>query len=316
MTFYDVNNTKFEEMRGFVRWCVKTKTKLAFAKTHMFRLPLVRRMKKTILDDLSLGAEQENPPPEVVFDFVDQKHNEAENMVEEKTSKHGHQPKCPGCRQVPTREELADPSVWGRAWWTSMIATAYAYSENPTPEEREKYALYFNTIASVLPCPKCRRHFSELLKEHPVEPHLDSGAKLRKWIVERKNDVNRRLGKDCPTMQHVCKTWNQKLYRKRAKTATVVGLTVGVVALCVLLAVIFYWLGSRSKSRSKESDRPLRDSQFERSRRIVMESESPISRPFDERAASSRSVRKPLTRSNVPTKRSRPLVESYVPTSP
>jgi hypothetical protein len=177
-----------------------------------------------------------------------------------------------------------------------MLATAYAYPEDPTPEDRDNYAAYFNTVASVLPCPKCRRHFAELLREHPVEPHLGSGSQLQEWIIERKNDVNRRLGKDCPTMQHVCKTWNQKLYRKQVQTATVVGLTVGVFALCVLLAALFFWLGTRSKSRKPEKSRLRREPEST----AVGESSTPMRPPPPRRAVT----------------RSRPLVESYVPTSP
>lgn len=233
-------------------------------------------------------------------------------------------PKCPGCRQVPTRDELSDPSVWGRAWWTSMLATAYAYPDAPTAEERECYSNYFNTVSKVLPCPKCRGHFAELLKEHPVEPHLSSGAQLREWLIARKNDVNKRLGKDCPTTQHVCKTWKQKLYRRRAKTWTTVGVVLGSVALAILLAVLFFFLGKRQA----EKKRALR---FEGARsdgngRLPpsIESAPPTAyvgdrRPYPESGRVEETVSsKPSPRRNVSRSYQSPrgaLVESYVPQS-
>ena len=57
------------------------------------------------------------------------------------------------------------------------------------------------------PCSWCALHLSENLKLHP--PDVSGRAALSKWLCERHNDVNERLGKplfDC-SMQNLDMRW-------------------------------------------------------------------------------------------------------------
>lgn len=87
-----------------------------------------------------------------------------------------------------------DVRIWGPKAWEFMHAVTFAYPvENPTHEEQENMRNFFHAIGSNLPCDKCRYHFLKMLKEHPVP--VQSRRELSEWLVDRHNDVNRRLGK-------------------------------------------------------------------------------------------------------------------------
>ena len=124
-----------------------------------------------------------------------------------------------------------------------MLATAYAYPDEPTMEQMEEYARYFNSVKHMLPCPKCRKHYAEMIEAHPVEPHLGNGDSLRKWIVARKNDVNERLGKPCPTTGHICRMWEQKLFLKKYRKKERIIWCVAFVLTILLVGGLFFWFG-------------------------------------------------------------------------
>lgn len=152
-----------------------------------------------------------------------------------------------------------------------MMASAYAYPDDPTSEQMEEFARYFNGAKHVLPCPKCRKHYAEMIELHPVEPHLGSGEALRKWIVARKNDVNERLGKPCPTTDHICRTWEQKLFIKKYRKKERLAWCIALILSTVVVGGLFFYLGytmnpkrqqprqasssSSSRSRSGRSER-------------------------------------------------------------
>lgn len=179
-----------------------------------------------------------------------------------------------------------------------MLATAYSYPDAPAEEDKTKYAAYFNSISGVLPCAKCRGHFSDLLNQHPIEPHLSCSKDLLAWVVARKNDVNLRLGKRCPTEEHVCKTWKQKLYGRKNKQSQVLLWVMALFGAFLLAAVLFYFLGKTTAHRRASNGTTPSDEQG-----------SAASRPFYPRVREQGF--KPKHRPAAPPRK--PLVESFLP---
>lgn len=87
---------------------------------------------------------------------------------------------------------------WGPAGWTFLHVVSWTYPENPTNQEREEMYVFLHAFSKVLPCKRCRRHWTESLVKAVASsesPHLSSRAALTRFIVDAHNDVNRRLGK-------------------------------------------------------------------------------------------------------------------------
>lgn len=89
-----------------------------------------------------------------------------------------------------------DVRLWGPSAWETMHSITFTYPDkNPTEEEKEAMVRFFYSIADVLPCYRCRKHFKESLLTHSIEDNLQNRDQLTRWLVARHNDVNQRLDK-------------------------------------------------------------------------------------------------------------------------
>jgi len=91
--------------------------------------------------------------------------------------------KCP-----PDIEQL------GRATWTFLHTTAAYYPERPTSAQRANMLGLLNALPLLYPCAHCASHLAGNMKEHP--PDVSGRVALSRWLCERHNDVNERLGKE------------------------------------------------------------------------------------------------------------------------
>lgn len=94
---------------------------------------------------------------------------------------------------------LPDPRYWGSQFWFVMHTTAYFYSDTPTPTEMAHAKDFYTSLKSLLPCPGCAHHYSQMLSEHPIENAISSRMTLMQWVNMIHNEVNRRLGKPIVT---------------------------------------------------------------------------------------------------------------------
>lgn len=89
-----------------------------------------------------------------------------------------------------------DPRVWGKSYWTAMHVSGFHYPEQPTPEQKEGAENWLLGIAWMLPCPRCREHFSSLLEECAMASVVESRESLSRFLVRAHNEVNKRNGKE------------------------------------------------------------------------------------------------------------------------
>lgn len=87
------------------------------------------------------------------------------------------------------------PSEWGSSGWEFLHSIASTYPEYPTPEEKQNYHLFFQSLGPVLPCKACRPHYEDYILHHPIQKALTSRSTLAHYLFHFHNHVNRRLGK-------------------------------------------------------------------------------------------------------------------------
>ncbi|KAG5650148.1 hypothetical protein H0H81_000540 [Sphagnurus paluster] len=92
-------------------------------------------------------------------------------------------PNCP-----PDVEQL------GRATWTFLHTTAAYYPERPTPTQRANMLMLLRALPLLYPCTNCADDFGEDMKLHP--PDVSGRVGLSRWLCERHNEVNEKLGKE------------------------------------------------------------------------------------------------------------------------
>jgi hypothetical protein len=93
--------------------------------------------------------------------------------------------------------------------WTALHHLAHRYPVQPTAEDMAHALAFVRSIAGLLPCAKCRRHFAQLLAQMP--PRVTDRDAFARWSVDAHNAVNARLGKPAFGYEQA-----QQLYGERA----------------------------------------------------------------------------------------------------
>ena len=99
---------------------------------------------------------------------------------------------------VNRRDCPADTEALGRSTWTFLHTTA-AYYPLKAPESTQQNMLKLLSSLSLLyPCVPCATDFQEDVKKNP--PDVSGREALSRWLCQRHNEVNNKLGKqsfDC-----------------------------------------------------------------------------------------------------------------------
>ena len=96
-------------------------------------------------------------------------------------------------------------TVWGPPFWMTMHILALGYPKSPSYSEKRAAKQFYESLTHLIPCPVCKLHYQEHLKDLPVTPSLDSRTDLFRWTVEIHNRVNKDLGKPEYTEQDAMK---------------------------------------------------------------------------------------------------------------
>ncbi|KAH8116516.1 ERV/ALR sulfhydryl oxidase domain-containing protein [Phellopilus nigrolimitatus] len=91
-----------------------------------------------------------------------------------------------------------DVEQLGRATWTFLHTTAAHYPDAPSPAQRTRMLGLLFALPVLYPCAWCATHLGEEMTRRP--PDVSGRAGLSRWLCERHNEVNARLGKpvfDC-----------------------------------------------------------------------------------------------------------------------
>jgi len=92
------------------------------------------------------------------------------------------------------------PEIWGPNLWGTLhlLCLTGTITSN-----------FVQEFASVIPCPMCADHFSDLLKEIPL-PDSNDPLVLFRWSVNIHNRVNSRIGKPTLDPEQAMKKWSTK----------------------------------------------------------------------------------------------------------
>lgn len=130
-----------------------------------------------------------------------------------------------------------DPNVWGKHGWIFLHSIVLAYPDKPSDIDKEHIILFFNSLKNVLPCDKCRQHFSKNLIKYPLDNNVISSKNtLNKWLIDIHNEVNIQTGK--PTISYKDATDKiLKMYKTRSlsKLQLVLIIIFFIIALIIIL---------------------------------------------------------------------------------
>jgi hypothetical protein len=92
---------------------------------------------------------------------------------------------------------------WGRHAWMTLHTFAHTYPEVADPDRRREMREFLVLFAKNIPCPKCRLHFEEFLRDRLDDASLEGRRGLVEFMNDAHNSVNERLGRHVWTLhQH------------------------------------------------------------------------------------------------------------------
>ena len=109
-----------------------------------------------------------------------------------------------------------DSKIWGPPFWFILHSISMNYPVKPSfNQKRHHYDFFFN-LKYVLPCEKCRKHYSVLFQKVPITPFLDSREAIINWVIYIHNEVSKSLGKEQYSLDQVIKNYDL-IYNKKYK---------------------------------------------------------------------------------------------------
>ncbi|KAF9531710.1 ERV/ALR sulfhydryl oxidase domain-containing protein [Crepidotus variabilis] len=123
----------------------------------------------------------------------------ASNAGEKVDSSSASRPDEPPAGCPPDVEQL------GRATWMFLHTTAAYYPEKPTPTQRANMLMLLRSLPILYPCGWCAEDFGKDLQSNP--PQVGGREALSRWLCERHNEVNQKLGKESFDCAKVDERW-------------------------------------------------------------------------------------------------------------
>ncbi|KAI8426615.1 hypothetical protein MSG28_005395 [Choristoneura fumiferana] len=111
----------------------------------------------------------------------------------------------PNTKAPPRTDCPLDRKELGHYTWGFLHSMASYYPEKPSRSQQEAMSQFFNIFSQFYPCEPCALDFQDDIKEHP--PKTESRNALAKWLCERHNTVNEKLGKPVFDCSKVHERW-------------------------------------------------------------------------------------------------------------
>ncbi len=89
-----------------------------------------------------------------------------------------------------------EPCIWGFIYWQKLYLMAYYYPLKPNKNVKRATYQTIDAFRYILPCKNCTRHFRKTILEVFTEKCLDSRESFLEFVIELRNSVDTRLGKE------------------------------------------------------------------------------------------------------------------------
>ena len=135
-----------------------------------------------------------------------------------------------------------DPTVCGPKLWFMIHTIAINYPDNPTYQDKRSHEEFYNSLKYVIPCEKCRVHYTQRLKRMPIINHLDNSDALFRYTIDLHNQVNKSLNKKIYSYEEVMKIYKNH-YNKSSiskKYFTLKNMIIGLVSVFAIAGIVIY----------------------------------------------------------------------------
>lgn len=134
---------------------------------------------------------------------------------------------------------MVNPNLWGPHGWKFMHYVALGYPDKPTLQDKNNYKFFYNNLTNILPCKKCKIHYSKNIKDNPIDNNLDNKNDLFEWTVDIHNMVNRENNKTVYTYEQAYNIYNKQYIEKYDEIYKLI--------ILILILLLVYFIYSKYK---------------------------------------------------------------------
>jgi hypothetical protein len=132
------------------------------------------------------------------------------------------------------------PDVWGPIFWDAIHIVTLAYPVQPTEADKAGAKAFFESLATVLPCPICRQHYSEKIQQTPIA--LNSKGDLIYWAWDIHNQVNIMLNKPTYTIEQFLERMRNLGSIRGSTSRNISGVSIAIAATVgIMVGAGAYW---------------------------------------------------------------------------
>ncbi len=124
-----------------------------------------------------------------------------------------------------------EPKIWGPSAWIFLHSVTLNYPNNPTPQDKEDYRIFFDSLQHILPCPTCKEHYAKNIRSNPI--NLKDRTSLINWLIDIHNQVNIYNSKPKLSYQEVYDIYD-KLYNQN----NVLNLNDNKIKICIVVLIL------------------------------------------------------------------------------
>jgi predicted RND superfamily exporter protein len=134
-----------------------------------------------------------------------------------------------------------NPSIWGPRAWFFLHSVTLNYPLYPSESDKTNYRDFFESIAHILPCDKCKHHYKENLVKYPIQ--LGTRDQLIQWMIDIHNDVNIQNNKPVWSFEQVMdkykNIYGDKLHLEKENSYHMKNNNMTIITIILLVIIIF-----------------------------------------------------------------------------
>ena len=145
-----------------------------------------------------------------------------------------------------------NPNIWGPGAWLFLHSITLSYPTKPTYQQKRIYSDFFNLLAYVLPCLKCKENYKKHITENPISHNLDTKKDFIKWLINIHNKTNKINDKKEISYKEF-ETIYSDLYKNKEESITyyknknitqktIISILLGVITLLVFFIAFKYYI--------------------------------------------------------------------------
>jgi hypothetical protein len=132
-----------------------------------------------------------------------------------------------------------NPDIWGPHAWFLLYSVALAYPEQPTDKDKKNYYNFYMSLMDVLPCIKCRVHYTENIEKYPLTDEILSSKKLLfKWLHTIQSEVKKSQGKSPYKLTDTYEFFNKAYATNKIPFKEIISMKILIPVVLIIIGVL------------------------------------------------------------------------------